>query len=102
MTNEQGFRFITRGLSFFCILSALIPLSYLPPDAMDATHYWHMSHSPDLSATMLVIETHSFRQYLLRLADSTLLITTLLWAAGWFYRGGAFLQRFFMNQDEPQ
>jgi hypothetical protein len=97
MTTEQGLRLITRGISIFCILSALIALTFLPPDVLAVGHYWGQMHSNLESAQGLTTESYLFRDYLLRCADLVLQIVALLWAAGWLYRSGPSLQRFFLD-----
>jgi hypothetical protein len=102
MTTEQGFRLITRGISIFCILSALIALSFLPPDALAVGHYWGQMHGGLESAQALTTESYLFREYLLRCADLVLQIVVLLWIAGWLYRSGPALQRFFLDSQKSE
>jgi hypothetical protein len=95
MSSEQLFLYVTRGLCLFCVLSALIPILYLPPDILDAVHYWHLSRSSEETIRSISSETYLFRVYLFRSAALVLQTAILFLAAGWFYRGGAHLRRFF-------
>ncbi len=95
MTSEQAFRYATRSLSIFCVISALCALAYLPPDALDAAHYWHISQISDLPAGALSSATYFFRVYLLRSACLVLQAAAFLLVAMWLYRGGKGLQRYF-------
>jgi len=102
MTTEQGLRLITRGISIFCILSALIALSFLPPDALAVGHYWSLVHGGPESAQALTTESYLFREYLLRCTDLVLQIAVLLWVSGWLYRSGPTLQRFFLDSQKSE
>jgi len=95
MTSEQGFVFVTRCLSIFCLISAFVALSFLPPDILDAAHYWHLAHAEDEQIRMIATDSYLFRVFLLRSADLIFQAAFLIWAAGWFYRGSKNLRGFF-------
>jgi hypothetical protein len=95
MTSEQGYVFVTRGLSIFCLISAFIALCFLSPDIFDAAHYWHLAHVEDVQSRLIASDIYLFRVYLLRSAGLVLQAAVLLCAAGWFYRGNKKLRGFF-------
>ena len=62
---------------------------------LSVAHYLNKSQNAGLSVALAKDETYLLREYVLVLLANVLRMVALLMAAGWFYRCGPRIQRFF-------
>jgi len=97
----QVIRIASRLIAAYLLLWALDDLTALPREVLGVAHYLHAASSAGLSRTGALDASYLLRTYILDLAANTLRIALWLMAAGWFYRCGPKIQRFFNPEGVP-
>lgn len=108
VSKKDAVLLLTRAISLYLIFWALTDVLALPVELNSFLH--HLNERNQLPASVLVGESHArrvesywMRYYLLELSTNVLRIVLWLLAAGWFYRFGPRIQKFFgvfTNQEE--
>jgi hypothetical protein len=95
LTREQATLIATRALTAYILLWVFDDLTLLPHQLLSVAHYMKETGSVLGANTRMPITRYTLRFYILDLLGSSLRIAVLLMAAGWFYRCGPRIRRFF-------
>jgi hypothetical protein len=92
---DQAIRLASRVFAAYLLLWALFDLISLPNEFFSAVHYLKESRAAGSSVARVMSASYLFRSYVLSILANILRIALLLMAAGWFYRCGPRIRRFF-------
>ena len=92
---DRAILIASRLFAAYLLFWFLFDLTILPGQIFSAAHYLNKSQNAGLSVALAKDETYLLREYVLVLLANVLRMALLLMAAGWFYRCGPRIQRFF-------
>jgi hypothetical protein len=101
VTSEQAIRIASRTIAAYLIFWAISDATYLPREVLSLVHELQGPHAFGYSALSAFKASYFARLYILYFAENILRIALFLIAAGWFYRCGPRIQRFFDDTDAP-
>jgi len=98
MTYEQAIRIASRTLAAYLLLWAVSDATHLPGEILSLVHEYQ---GPNGLGFSILNAPYYVRMSILYLAENILHIALWLMAAGWFYRCGPRIQRFFTSTGIP-
>lgn len=98
MTYEQGIRIASRIFAAYLLFWVVADATYLPREVLSVTHELQ-GPGAGLSVLSAFKASYFVRLSMLYLAENILRIAVYLMAAGWFYRCGPYIQKFFGRED---
>lgn len=101
VTQLQLICIASRLFAAYLLFWVVVDIIALPREVLSLTHELHNAAIAG-SAWSAFAASHYVRYYILELLSNLLCIALWLMAAGWFYRCGPRIQRFFSGEDETQ
>jgi hypothetical protein len=101
VTSEQATRIASRTFAAYLLFWVITDATYLPREILDVVHELQGPGTYGYSALSAFNASHYVRVYILYLAENILRIAIWLMTAGWFYRCGPHIQRFFNDAGTP-
>jgi hypothetical protein len=101
MTSEQAIRIASRTIAAYLLFWAVSDASNLPREILSLVHEFQGPGGYGYSVLSAAKASYIVRLYILYLAENVLRIALWLMAAGWFYRCGPRIQRFFGSIPAP-
>jgi hypothetical protein len=95
LTREQVVQIVCRLFAAYLLFWVVVDIIELPRQTLDVVHLLNEGSAMGRSVLSAVKASFTTRIYILYLAANILRITLWLMAAGWFYRCGPRIQRFF-------
>ena len=93
--RDQAILIASRLFAAYLLFWFLFDLTLLPHQLFHVVHYLKESRVVGLSVAIAKDDSYLLRSYVLEMLGNILRIVLLLMAAGWFYRCGPRIQRFF-------
>ena len=101
VTSEQAIRIASRTIAAYLIFWAISDVTYFPREVLSLVHELQGPHALGYSALNAFKASYYPRLYIMYLAENILRIAIWFMAAGWFYRCGPRIQRFFDDTGTP-
>ena len=95
LTREQAVLLLSRLLVAFLLFWVVDDVTLLPREALTIAHYIRETGSVLGTNTSMPVTSYTLRYYALDLLANIFRIALWLIAAGWFYRCGPRIQKFF-------
>jgi hypothetical protein len=95
LTREQAILIASRAFAAFLLFWVIDDITILPREIFAIAHYIHETASVLGTNTSLPGTSYLQRGYILDLLANVLRMALWLVGAGWFYRCGPSIQRFF-------
>ncbi len=98
MTQEQAIRIASRTFAAYLLFWVVVDATYLPREILDIVHELQGPHAFGYSVLSAFKASYYPRLYIMYLLENILRIAIWLMAAGWFYRCGPRIRRFFNDE----
>jgi len=102
LTREQAVLIACRVSVAYLLFWIIDDLTVLPHEILSVAHYMHETGSVLGANTRLPDTTYLLRTYILELLANILRIALWVIAAGWFYRCGPRIHRYFAPESESE
>jgi hypothetical protein len=101
LTREQAVLIASRIVVTYLLFWAIADLTPVPRELLAVAHYMKATGSVLGTNTNMPQTSYLLRSYVLDLLASLLRVVVWLMAAGWFYRCGPRIHRFFTTEIPP-
>ncbi len=93
--RDQAILLASRLSAAFLLFWVVEDITELPREIFTVMHYFHESAQAEVSLTQALRSSYFLGDYMMYLLANILRIALWLLAAGWFYRCGPRIRRFF-------
>jgi hypothetical protein len=101
LTREQAILIAGRLFVAYLLFWVITDITYLPHEILSVAHYMKATGSVLGTNASMPVTSYTLRFYTLQFFENLLHIALWLMIAGWFYRCGPRIRRFFATENPP-
>ena len=94
MTKREAVMLASRALALYLICWGVSEVIFVPQLALDLHHHWHR--------TSVLLSDYLWTYYRVRMVFHLIRILALFAAAGWLWKCGKTVQRFFLPSEQAE
>lgn len=98
--RDQAILIASRTFAAFLLFWVIVDMIELPRELLEVVHYFRESGRAGMGISQAMLSSHVLTVYMMYFLANILRIALWLLAAGWFYRCGPRIRRFFVGKAE--